>query len=54
MQKVDYNYDDVEKSVKEALALLSGIDKFISLGDRVLLKPNMLEGVDKGKKYRSG
>lgn len=34
--------------LNEALVLLGGIDKFISPGDRVLLKPNMLEGVDKG------
>jgi hypothetical protein len=26
----DYNYDDVEKGVKEALALLGSIDKSIS------------------------
>lgn len=45
----DYNYEDVEKGIKEALALLGGLDKFIDPGDRVLLKPNILEGVDKGK-----
>ncbi|MBP2658641.1 MAG: hypothetical protein H6Q69_1673 [Firmicutes bacterium] len=44
----DYNYEDVEKGVQEALELLGGLDKFINSGDRVLLKPNMLEGVDKG------
>ena len=44
----DYNYEDVEKGVNEALKLLGGLDKFINPGDRVLLKPNMLEGVDKG------
>ena len=43
----DYNYADVEKGVNEALILLGGLDKFISAGDRVLLKPNMVEGVDK-------
>ena len=43
----DYNYDDVEKGVKEALALLGGIDKSISPGEKVLLKPNMLEAVEK-------
>jgi uncharacterized protein (DUF362 family) len=45
----DYTYDDVEKGVTEALDLLGGLDKFINPGDRVLLKPNMLEVVDKGK-----
>ena len=44
----DYNYADIEKGVQEVLALLGGIEKFISPGDRVLLKPNMVEGVDKG------
>jgi uncharacterized protein (DUF362 family) len=44
----DYNYEDVEKGVNEALALLGGIDKFINPSDRVLLKPNMVGGVDKG------
>lgn len=44
----DYNYDDVERGINEALALLGGLDKFISPGDRVLLKPNMVEGVEKG------
>lgn len=44
----DYDYQDVEKGVQEALELLGGLDKFISPGDKVLLKPNMVEGVDKG------
>lgn len=44
----DYNYEDGEKGVNEALELLGGLDKFINHGDRVLLKPNMFEGVDKG------
>ncbi len=44
----DYTYKDVEQGIQEAFALLGGLDKFISPGDRVLLKPSMLEGVDKG------
>jgi len=43
----DYNYEDIEKGIQEALALLGGIEKFISPGDRVLIKPNMLEAVKK-------
>jgi uncharacterized protein (DUF362 family)/Pyruvate/2-oxoacid:ferredoxin oxidoreductase delta subunit len=43
----DYNYEVVEKGIQEALSLLGGLDKFISPGDKVLLKPNMVEGVDK-------
>lgn len=42
-----YEYEDVEQGVNEALALLGGLDKFISPGDRSLLKPNMLDGADK-------
>lgn len=51
--KVDslaYNFEDVLTGIQEALALLGGLDKFISSGDRVLLKPNMVEGVDKVSK----
>jgi uncharacterized protein (DUF362 family) len=44
----DYNYEGVEKGIQEALDLLGGLDKVISPGDRVLLKPNMVEGIDKG------
>jgi uncharacterized protein (DUF362 family) len=43
----DYIYEDVEKGVHEVLSLLGGLDKFISPGERVLLKSNMLEGVEK-------
>jgi len=38
----DYNYDDIEKGVNEALELLGEIEKFISHGDMVLVKPNVL------------
>lgn len=44
----DYNYSDVEKAMNEALALIGGIEKYINPGERVLIKPNMLEAVDKG------
>ncbi|MBP2644418.1 MAG: iron-sulfur cluster-binding protein [Firmicutes bacterium] len=47
VESFDYNYDDIEKGVKEAIELLGGIEKFISPGDRVLVKPNMLEAVKK-------
>jgi uncharacterized protein (DUF362 family) len=48
VDSLDYIYEDLEKGVQEALALLGGIDKFINPGERVLLKPNMVEGVEKG------
>lgn len=40
-----YNYREVEQGLSEALALLGGATGFVSPGDKVLLKPNMLEGL---------
>ena len=40
----DYQHEKVLKNVEEGLALLGGLDSFISPGDRVLLKPNFLVG----------
>lgn len=42
-------YDEkvVELAMKELLDELGGISEFVKPGDRVLVKPNMLEGVDK-------
>jgi uncharacterized protein (DUF362 family) len=45
----DYTYEDIERGINEALDLLGGSDKFLNAGERVLLKPNMVEGVDNGK-----
>lgn len=42
-----YDYEEVELGIKEALDLLGGISQFIKPGDKVLIKPNMLEGVKK-------
>ncbi len=41
------NYDRaaVEKCLAEALALLGGVERFVAPGDKVLVKPNMLEGL---------
>jgi len=44
-----YDPQIVEQAITELLAHLGGISQFIQPGDRVLVKPNMLEGVDKGK-----
>jgi len=38
----DYDTEDVYLKVKESVDLLGGIKKFVSRGDRVLIKPNML------------
>jgi len=40
----DYQHEKVLKKVEEGLALLGGLNSFISPGDRVLLKPNLLVG----------
>ncbi|WP_371372745.1 DUF362 domain-containing protein [Sporomusa aerivorans] len=44
-----YDTHIVEQAMTELLDELGGISRFIQPGDRVLLKPNMLEGVDKDK-----
>lgn len=44
----DYTYEDVEKGMNEALDLIGGIEKYVSPGERVLIKPNMLEAGAKG------
>ncbi|MBP2652790.1 MAG: hypothetical protein H6Q73_359 [Firmicutes bacterium] len=41
----DYNYAEVERGLKEALELLGGMERFVNGGDRVLIKPNMLEAL---------
>ncbi|GMA98261.1 hypothetical protein [Pelosinus sp. IPA-1] len=46
----DYNYGDVEKAINEVLELLGGIESFIKPGDKVLIKPNMLEPERQSKK----
>ena len=44
-----YDTQVVEQAVAELLTHLGGIEKYINPGDRVLIKTNMLEGVDKDK-----
>jgi uncharacterized protein (DUF362 family) len=39
-----YNLDDVQKSLLECLDAIGGISYFIQHGDKVLIKPNMLQG----------
>lgn len=41
----DYHETSVARGVAAALDLLGGIGKFVQAGDKVLLKPNMLEGL---------
>lgn len=54
MQKVaavkadSYDPQVVEQAMAELLDHLGGISQYIQPGERVLVKPNMLEGVDKG------
>ena len=49
VQANSYDPHIVEQAMTELLAHLGGMSKYIQPGDRVLVKPNMLEGVDKGK-----
>lgn len=48
VQANSYDTQIVEQAMTELLAHLGGMSQFIQPGDRVLVKPNMLEGVDKG------
>ncbi|MEG6585412.1 DUF362 domain-containing protein [Dendrosporobacter sp. 1207_IL3150] len=43
-----YDTQIVEQAMTELLTHLGGMSKYIKPGERVLVKPNMLEGVDKG------
>ncbi len=45
-----YDPEAVETAVEKGINLLGGIDKFLSAGEKILLKPNMLVGTspDKG------
>lgn len=40
----DYNLENVQYAVNEAVALLGGIEKFVKPGQKVLIKPNILSG----------
>ncbi|MFZ5626704.1 MAG: DUF362 domain-containing protein, partial [Bacillota bacterium] len=40
-----YEYKEVEKGIEEVLACFGGIEALIRSGERVLIKPNMLEGL---------
>lgn len=42
-----YDTQVVTQAMQELLAHLGGIEKYINPGDRVLVKPNMLEAADK-------
>ena len=41
----DYAAESVAAGIAQTLALLGGLEQFVQPGDRVLLKPNLLEGV---------
>lgn len=43
-----YDTQVVKLAMSELLDHLGGMSQYIQPGDRVLVKPNMLEGVDKG------
>ncbi|HAO94174.1 MAG: hypothetical protein A2X99_04615 [Deltaproteobacteria bacterium GWB2_55_19] len=39
-----YEIQEVYRAVKESIDLLGGMDRFVSMGERILLKPNLLAG----------
>ncbi len=41
----NYGPDQVMEAVRKAIGLLGGLDRFVSPGQRVLVKPNLLQGV---------
>jgi uncharacterized protein (DUF362 family) len=43
------DYDQVEEKVAELLDMMGGMGKFLKAGDRVALKPNLLQAADPGK-----
>lgn len=42
-----YDTQVVEQAMQDLLTHLGGIEKYINPGERVLVKPNMLEAADK-------
>ncbi|WP_292518869.1 DUF362 domain-containing protein [Methanoculleus sp.] len=40
----DYGRDEVDAAVRRAIGLLGGIERFAAPGEKVLLKPNLLQG----------
>lgn len=40
-----YDFQTVEQGMNELLSGLGGLDQYIRPGDRVLLKPNLVEGM---------
>ena len=42
---VNYSPALIEEKIGQALGLLGGLGQFVRAGERVLLKPNMLEGL---------
>ncbi|MDF2570673.1 MAG: hypothetical protein K0R55_2277 [Sporomusa sp.] len=45
----NYNSQDLEQGLQEALALIGGLSAIIQAGDKVLIKPNMLEALSPNK-----
>lgn len=43
-----YDQQVVEQAMVEIVAEFGGMSQFVQPGDRVLVKPNMLEAVEKG------
>lgn len=41
-----YNRDHIDEAVKRGIALLGGIERFFKKSERIVLKPNVLAGID--------
>jgi uncharacterized protein (DUF362 family) len=42
VQCADYQQDNVDRTVRESLNLLDGIERYVRPGTRVLIKPNLV------------
>jgi uncharacterized protein (DUF362 family)/Pyruvate/2-oxoacid:ferredoxin oxidoreductase delta subunit len=41
----EYQTEEVRRSVRDAIDLIGGMERFVSPGDHVLIKPNLLQGL---------
>ena len=49
VRRIDYNSEQVEVAVRQAVDLLGGMARFVQPGQRVLVKPNLLQPSDPAK-----
>ena len=49
VQSTEYGTEQIEAAVRHAVDLLGGMSRFVQPGQRVLMKPNLLQGGDPAK-----